>query len=365
MKINVLDTAMDAKGGHHFEFNLSLMRHLKAAGHELHFIGLARLKDDVAGDLGAFGTVHRHFRAKQYDRAVPVDRYAGEFDTFLRLSESFAEDLRAVDEADLWLWTSMGACDLHASALRGVEGAVVGCIHSDPGIEARSPGAMIWRSAFLAAERVGLRFTPGSIERELRHRFAPIVPGGRFALLPQPFEPRTPPVPKTQLKRIGFFGFQREEKGEGLIEPLAKTLADAGYEVVLHSSKQASQRGALPGVTALGYVEDLADPIAQCDLVVLPYSIERYGARGSGILVQCLAAGVPVVGPLGTIPGKTIEQCGVGPLFATQDAPAIFRAIKAAERNFAAHARAAFTVAAEYPKHHGGRRFAEAMLAFA
>jgi hypothetical protein len=115
----------------------------------------------------------------------------------------------------------------------------------------------------------------------------------------------------------------------------------------------------------LTYAKDIAVPIAECDLVVLPYDVQNYRARGSGILMECLALGVPVAAPLGTLPGRIIEQFAVGPLFTETRVGPIHQAIKVADRNYGMFAANAHRAAQNFGKRNGVAHFAEALLAAA
>jgi hypothetical protein len=362
MKINVLDSGLGTKGGHHFDFDRKLMRNLAQAGHEVHFYGHLGVIDPVVEELSAYGSVTRMLRPFQYAAIEPIEYYATKLDTFLQKSTLLAEDLRAVDEADLWIWPSMVAYELQAVALSGTRAVVGGCIHADPGIDSGAVSAMTWRVALLNAVRNGVRFTPGSPEPDLRHRFAPIVPDGKFVVLPHPFDGPALAQPKTELKRIGFLGHQRIEKGVELIAPLTKALRAEGYEIVVQNSNDDEDKFD-PGVESLDFVEDLAVPITACDLIVLPYGVDQYRRKGSGILAQCMSIGVPVIGPLGTIPGRIIEQYGMGPLFPMLTAQAIYNTIKFTKRRYAMYADNAFRVAQQFSERHGSARFAEAFVA--
>jgi hypothetical protein len=121
----------------------------------------------------------------------------------------------------------------------------------------------------------------------------------------------------------------------------------------------------VPGVDLLEYVEDIAVPIAECDLIVLPYDVQQYRARGSGILMECLALGIPVTAPVGTLPGRTIERLGVGPLFTGNSEGLIYQAIQASKRNYPAYAANAHRTAQQFCKRNGVAPFASALLAAA
>jgi hypothetical protein len=365
MKINILDTGLSSIGGHHFDFDRTLMRNLTQAGHEVHFYGYVGMDDDVVDALGVHGPVTKLLRPFENAALEPIEYYAEKLDAFLRKSELLAEDLRAVGEADLWIWPSMLPYDLQGVALSKTRAAVAGCVHFDPGIEASTIGAMTWRIAFLTAQRNGIQFTPGSIEPELRHRFTTIVPGGKFLVLPHPYDGPLIAEPKAELKRIGFFGHQRIERGVEFIAPLAKVLIAEGYAVTAQNSNHGEKWLDLPGVELLQFVEDLAVPISACDLVVLPYNVEQYRRKGSGILGQCMAIGIPVIGPFGTIPGRIIEQYGVGPLFSEPTPQAVYNTIKFAKRHYATYAECAFRVGRRFSRTNGGAHFAEAFVALA
>jgi hypothetical protein len=365
MKINILDAGLCYQVGHHYDYDLKLAKHYAQAGHDVHVYGHAGMSPEVREEFGRLGGVSSLFRTHPYRPAEEFDWYAGEVVKYGRESAIIAEDLRSVRGAGIWIWPTMIAQQLKACAMVAPKAAVVGCVYWEPGVEARSVEAMLWRDALLSAEEAGLRFTLASVEAELRHRFMPIVPNGRFAILPHPVDGPPLPEAKTGLKRIGFFGHQRAEKGLSMMEPLLTRLVSDGYQITFHNSDKDLPVPNVPGVDMLDYVEDIAVPIAACDLIALPYDVQQYRARGSGILMECLALGVPVTAPVGTLPGRIVERFGLGPLFPANSEQPIYQAIKAAERNYAAYAANAHRAAGEFCKWNGVARFASALLAAA
>lgn len=365
MKINILDPAIFCRAGHHYDYGLKLVRHYAGEGHDVHVYGAATMNDEVAADFQEFGGVTKLFQALQYLTPDLYDWYAGEIIQYRRESASIAEDLRSVRQADVWIWPTLWAPQLEACATIGLDVPMVGCVFWDPGVESRSLEAMLWRSALESARERGVRFTIASVEAELRHRFMPIMTKARFALVPHPVD--GPPIaePKTALKRIGFFGHQRREKGLTLMQPLLSRLIGDGYSITFQNSDHDADVPKVAGVTMLDYVENIAVPIAECDLVVLPYDIKQYQARGSGILMECIALGVPVTAPIGTLPGRTVEQLAIGPLFVANSVRPIYQAIKAAERNYAVFAANAHVAARQFSNRNGVGRFAAALLAAA
>ena len=365
MKINILDAGICYRAGHHYDYGLKLVKHLSQAGHDVHVYGFAEMKDEVEADFAAFAPVTRLFSTFPYHLPEEYDWYAGELVRLRTESGRIAEELKAVRDADIWIWPTIRPPEIEACAMRGIKARMVGCVYWDPGVETGSLDAQIWRHVLLFAKDAGVTLTLVSVEPELRHRFMRMVPDGRFAVVPHPVD--GPPIPqrKRALKRIGFFGHQREEKGAKMMRALLSRLIEDGYLITYHNSDKDFPFPNVAGIDRLEYVEDIAVPIAACDLVVLPYEVKRYHARGSGILMECLALGIPVTAPIGTLPGRIVEQAGVGPLFRITNLNPIYSAIKAAERNYDVFATNAHRFAAKFCNRNGVARFASALLAAA
>jgi hypothetical protein len=365
MKINILDAGISYRAGHHYDYGLKILKHYAKSGHDVHVYGLAGMDDETAAEFEEFGEVTRLFGTSPYEPADGYDWYAGEIVQFRTETARIAEDLRSVSEADIWIWPTIRPAEIQACLMHGVRAPMVGCVYWDPGVESGSMGAKLWRSALVSAHAAGLKLTLASVEAELRHRFMPIVANGRFAVVPHPVDGPRIAEPKSLLKRIGFFGHQREEKGSSIVKPLLSRLVEDGYSITFQNSFNQAESPDIPGVDLLKFVKDIAVPIAECDLVVLPYDVQNYRARGSGILMECVALGVPVAAPLGTLPGRIAEQYGIGSMFIETSARQIYRTIKIVERNYAIFAANAHLVAGQFCERNGVAHFASALLAAA
>jgi glycosyltransferase involved in cell wall biosynthesis len=365
MKINILDAGIRYLAGHHYDYGLKLVRELVSAGHDVHVYGASIMDDEVAAHFGALAPVTKHFTIWPHTVPEKYDFYAGSFVQHRVEPPIIARDLKKVRSADLWIFPTIWAQEIAACAIAGVDVPVVGCVYWDPGIEWKSDDARFLRSALLLAHAAKVDISLTSVEPEMRSRFLPIIPNGKFVTIPQPAD--GPPLlePKTELKRIGFLGHQRVEKGATMLQSLLPRLVDDGYSITYQDSFAQVQLPDLPGVQRLGFVPDIAEAIAECDFVVLPYDVDPYRARGSGIVVECLALGVPVTAPVGTLPGRTIERHGVGPLFAIARPRPVYNAIKIADRNFASFATRAHQVAVHFAARNGSARFANALVAAA
>lgn len=364
MKINILDSGIIERLGHHFDYCMKLARHYSNAGMDVHVYGGVQMTAQTEAEFGKYGSISKLFRLRPYQPSRSYDYYGGEIHQHHVEAESVAEDLEKARPADLWIWPSLWAHEVQACAQARIAGNIVGCVHADPGVESRSVEAQLWRSSLLNAAANGVRLTLSAHEGELRHRFAAIYPGAKFAIIPHPVEGSAPAEPRAGLKRIGFLGHQRVNKESPAKAKLLAKLIDDGFAVTYQNSSN-SKSPDVPGVDILGYVEDLAVPIADCDLVVLPYDVEFYAARGSGILAQSLALGVPTIAPYGTLPGRTIENFGVGPLSVGNAAGAIYQAINLARRAYPTYAINAQRAAQIFCKHNGVAKFAQAYLAAA
>lgn len=365
MKINILDAGISYRAGHHYDYGLKILKHYAKSGHDVHIYGLAGMDDQTAADFEEFGQVTRLFRTSPYELADTYDWYAGEIVQNRTEAANIAEELHSIREADVWIWPTIRPQEIEACVMRAVRAPMVGCVYWDPGVESRSIEAKLWRSALVSAQATGLNLTLASVEPELRHRFMPIVANGKFAIVPHPVDGPRIAEPKSVLKRIGFFGHQREEKGSSIVKPLLSRLIEDGYSITFQNSFHQAESPDVPGVDLLKFAEDIAVPIAECDLVVLPYDVQNYRARGSGILMECIALGVPVTAPVGTLPGRIVEQYGLGAMFIETSARPIYRAIKMVERNYAMFAANAHRVAGQFCERNGVAQFASALLAAA
>jgi hypothetical protein len=361
VKINYIDSGLRFKAGHHLEYALRLLRQLEAAGHDVHAYGYSKMDQEVADRLKDFAMTPL-FRSFLHKVPGEYDHFAGEIVQYHSDTMSVANDLPKLREADGWIWPLIRPQDIAACAARRIQVPMVGCVYWDPGVETRTVAAQLWRDALLTARAGGLKLTLASFEPELRQRFMPIVPNGRFVVVPQPVESKPLPEPRPALRRIGFFGHQRDEKEARGMHALLTSLIASGIQVTFQNSSHYRASPKVEGVETIGFVDDLTAEIARCDLVVLPYDIASYHARDSGLLVEALALGIPVTAPFGTLPGRIIEAAQVGPLFTSNDAASILRAVRQAINNYAFFARNAHRHAIDYTARNNSVRCAAALV---
>ncbi|TCR70038.1 glycosyltransferase [Bosea sp. BK604] len=171
------------------------------------------------------------------------------------------------------------------------------------------------------AERVAFYTDSTSLSAQ----YSEIAPGIAFRVLPVPYPPSEPALLGQDRKpgplRITYVGDARLEKGyhllPGLMAELGTTLLDGRTARLVAQSNAAMSMEDQPIIRArkglarypASQVELIVNPLsvsdfnallAQADIVIFPYDAEKYRRRSSGILVQALAAGKPVVVPAQT-----------------------------------------------------------------
>lgn len=362
MKIHLMDPGLQGRAGHHFDLDLKLARTLADAGHTLRIYAHAQAAVEVLRAFEPVAPVTPLFHAYPYFDPRKFDPHAGELMAYLHQTRVLAEDLRSVEPAEVWLWPTLTASQLNACASAGTQARVSGCVHTEARTPTQPHGAMWWRHALIAASRARLRLRFGALEDEMRYDYQPLMAEGEFQVFPNFYEGKPLAAPRRELRRIGFFGHQRGEKGGALIPALVNELEAKGYDVVLQDSQQQFKPLAGTRVNVLGFVDDLAREIATCDLVVLPYEPENYRRKASGILLDAFASGVPVVAPFDTLPGRWIERTGAGTQFIRAETAQILAAIEAAARRYDRIAEAAARTAQQWRSRFGVDRFAHAML---
>jgi glycosyltransferase involved in cell wall biosynthesis len=361
MHVNILDPGLLGGPGHHFEWDIKLLRELTALGHDVCLYSHADVSSSVVKNMVGGAQLIPLFRVSPYLSPEQIDPIAGELSLFIDGANALADDLRKVRKADIWLWPSIFSSQILACALVRPGVPISGCIHVEPTYQA-SCGRMQWRYGLLKSRENRLAMNLGVVESMLQQEFSSLMPNGKIECFPIASDGVPTATCKTTLKTIGFFGHQRSEKGAMLLPALIPLLLTNGYQVVVHDSGDMIKASNAPGLTVLGYVPNLGEEIAKCDLVVTPYDATRYRSKGSGIVWDALASGVPVLAPRATAPGQLVETTGAGRLFDASTQESVLNSIRMVARDYSTVASAAFAVSQTWRNQHGSKRFAAAML---
>ena len=372
MRIDILDPGLYTKAGHHLEWNLRLARELTARGHKVHVHSHMNLDVEAAKLLSHCALVTPRFRILPYWESAPSlrgangsrplsDPVSGQLVHFLDGAQLLAEDLHSLEDADLRIWPSLAAHQLYASSLSASRIPNVSCIHVESSIQL-SAGPMFWRYAWLASKKAGLDFRFGVTVPELQEHFSSLVPEQKFSILPICLDGRTPSKPRPCIRRIGFFGHQRGEKGIGLLNELVSRLLPEGWEVVVQDSGGLIHGNGSNNLISLGYVKDIAEEINKCDLIVVPYQESAYRYRGSSVVWEALACGVPVIVPRKTAPSNFAMTLQAGKEFFALAVSDVHSAIKSAEVDYKFLADKAYLASKNWANTHGVSRFTDAIL---
>ena len=224
---------------------------------------------------------------------------------------------------------SGGGPDWHAQFHFGLYGG------RDPGYARQRPGAARLQAVFARAlaQAMGHRLHVHCTTPQLAAQYDTLGVA-RFGVLPYPvhehFVPRELPAPPAPV-RIACLGHSRREKGYGQLPELLRSLwpawlAAGRARLVLQTHRGKQRRGfdallaqlgrgtpAAPGALPIEYagfplpLAEYVQLLRHSDLGLLLYDATRYYARCSGVLLEMLCAGVPVLVPAGSWLAEQVE----------------------------------------------------------
>ena len=356
MKVSLLDPGLGRLSGHHFDLDLRLARALARRGHEVAAHGFASPAPDLVAAAEASGlALYPTFRAYTY-QGLASDAPDEAYRQFVDLTD---EDLGAVAPADLWFWPTLAPYQFAAATARPRPTPQLGGVWFSP----RSPhtvGDRFWARAARALATAPDAFTVGAYDPLLRDHYQTFSEGLEIVPLPCPHDGASDTRNRSRLRRIGFFGHQRGERGVELLPQLITALLARGFEVVVQDSGGTMRRqGQHPRLVTLPFVDDFAAQLARCDLVICPSRLESYVAAHSGVVSECIAAGVPVMLPSGCLPADLAARLRTGIFFHGFSPDAILEAVDGAADRFAAIVREARAGAAAWRRQNGADRLVD------
>jgi glycosyltransferase involved in cell wall biosynthesis len=359
-RIAIMDPGLAGRLGHHFDQDFRIARALRALGREVEVHAVANAAAELTAAFAAIGVpLHRTFRANAYHRPAPADDTWEHWQARVALT---AQDLAAVAPADVAFWPSLTPAHFLALTATGHGRRIVGGL--DGHINYATPlGAELLASGRAAAQALGGRLALGAYDRFIVDAYRPILAGLPIARLPVPYDGHCTP-PAATLSRVGFFGHQRGERGARLIPELIEALVVRGLKVTIQDSGgRIALRQPHPDIAVLGYVDDFAAALADCDLIVWPSGPEHYAARTSGVVWEAIASGRPVVVPSGCLPAQIAYHDGAATFFHQATAASVLRAIDEAVEQYGDLARRADRMAQRWRATEGTAHLAAALVA--
>lgn len=362
MTVQIIEPGLVARTGHYFDYGLTIARALQGRGLQVRVHGQRGASPDVHAAMASAGVAFEASmpaalqqlpaRGPGLDQAMQgwLQQTRGWLSAVARSAANPAQDL--------WLFPTLQAAGLLAVSLVPDTPRLVGLVHTPP-----LPGPWLQGcQRLLLASRPCRLLAIDPLVAQLAARCSAGLPV-RAVAIPQGEWRRT--TPADAIRRVGFFGHQRPERGKDLIAPLVNGLLARGLQVTLHdSTARAAGRVAVPGLEVVpGFVEDLVAWIARCDLVLCPMDRRRYSHRVSGIAAHALSTGVPLVLPAGTLIAERWRDCGSLRGYEGDAPEDILRAVDQVCANASTYAAAAQAAAAVWQREHGVQRFVDAVLA--
>lgn len=371
MDIALFDPDLHTSAGHHPDLDLKIIRELKRRGHRVSVFAHQKLDARAADLLQVADQVNPVFQVSAYRNPslieyglIPAffDPLSGSLAHFIDGAKIVAEHLKALNKFDLWLWPSLSAIRLLACADTRPAARISGCIHVEPDF-AMHAGNTFWRYAFSRAMAAEASFNLGVPTAELAVVYAAICPEFPPGLRPSYIDGVATAAAPNGMTRIGFFGHQqRHEKGYNLISPIVAKLLEHGYQVVLQDSGASLPPSSHERLEIIGPVADLGEQIRRCDLVVVPYLADTYRIKGSGIVCEAIANGIPVVAPDKTSPGNLVASLGCGRLFGEFSVDNILGAIGLVHADYLSVRSLAQTASRRWAGRNGIRRLVDQLL---
>jgi glycosyltransferase involved in cell wall biosynthesis len=366
MRVYVLDPALIYVRGHQHDWDTRIANHLAELGHDVGFYANVKAKPDAVLGFDKRVRVERLFRHDPLAAPEWFDPICGEIERQLRGAQSIAADLSKLPPADIWLWPTAFSFHLRGCAAVDTNAKISACLQLPPdtgfGLPFAEPGPW-WRFSAKQLSRANGRVrTVGTLEPECLAAFQHYLGDLDPILLPIPYDGT--PSRRTELKTVGFVGGRRFEQGIHLIGGTIARCIESGLKVLTQSDEYVpAHLKRHQDLTVLDHRGDFAAKVERCDLVIAPYRWSEYtGGRGSGVVYQAIASGVPCVAPYASSPGRTLSRIGSGSLFNEFNSAGIVKAIENARSNYPSLAEAAYRGALEWREHNGLEKFVDAMI---
>jgi len=408
MKVFYLDPGLRFAEGHHPVHCRLIAGEFRARGIATRVLAHRNIDPKLRAELGA-EPFFRHHIYEQSD-GDPICGWLSGFDFFTRMAFEDLTRIGGIAPADLVYLSTVQPIELAALSAwmaRHPSGAMPNavaefCLNPGVGIETsgtarkivmpdprREPRPLLYHYAamrmlphILPRLRLAV-FEPetGALLRELL--------GRPVELLPIMFEAVTGRADRTGKRPItvGLLGHQQRYKGYHLAPEIVRALLRERPELrfLIHNADPEGRHTLDPTglVEAQAAFRELsaqdrrvevsegpagkdlwAQLLARTDAMLCPYAPGHYSATFSGVAVDAVANGIPVVGPAGTAIESLLKEFGgPGTLFEKHEPEAIAAATIELVDAFDGFAAIAHEAAAVWPTRYGPRAMVDALLA--
>lgn len=327
--VNIFDPGMIGYAGHHADINLRVAKEFELLGWRVVVYAHRDCSVKSPGmEIRTVFPLNPYSAIANYHLGLSVDSNVSLFTASVR---SIKEQIELAGPSDLSLFPTLFPCQMTAiGQVRRNIGRVVGVLHFNPGWK-NAFGEAYWRQGLRALQSFNGELMIGMLESELMLEYERLLESDKLRMhrLPTPYDGAAKLENPDRRFTVGILGHQRNEKRIDRLPFIVGALRDAGFSVLLQdSSGQISTSGADQELKVLGYVDNLADVIVACDVVVLDYDLDSYRFNGSGICSECFASGVPIIVPYGTSMSRLIDKYDSGLRFVSSDIGSLIRQVQ-------------------------------------
>lgn len=360
MRIALFDPSLRMLEGHFTDLDLRLAGLMAGAGH--------RVKVHARADAPA--SLDRLFAAAAIDfgKPFPVPPAAwfakgfDEEDRIRRIAAAGAAVIDRLEPFDLAVWPSASAAHAMGYALSASKApAAFGIFEHPMATSGSSPAALAEAQSLLAAR--GITTSWGFYVEDFIPLWRTILAPGTAAKFPYP----TVGLPCGARRqegplRIGLLGAQRDERRIDLTIPLARAMLAEDHAVVLQDSSHSVPDFTHERMTRHGFLADLSEVFAACDLVVWPAIARNYMGRPSGLVAEAISCGIPLVMSAGCYPSQMAGELGSAMFFQKNAIADIMATLARAISGIAALRQRAAEKAIVWNRTNGIARLAETFL---
>ncbi|HTV33454.1 MAG TPA: glycosyltransferase [Methylocella sp.] len=409
MEIIVLDNGLISKGEHSYHLAVKLTQGLTHRGLRCRIFGARRMKREIVEELGA----QPHFRHSLYDScgfsrlekfghaaadlfrsSKPAGALRSERRNRQVLNRSFEADLAHLPTD---VWDKDNLVIIPAISQHQIFGLTRHLWHRpedqwprilctlmfEPswtpwGARARL-GDSYYREAFLQAAPFLDSTLTFTVENDSMRTLYKAAYGIDPKILPLPFE-GAPPKRRTEgVLRVGYFGYSKRDKGFHLLPEAIALCQNQGLQVefivqiqhenwephVIEAERRLRRLAGVEFLTGVLPADDYADWTGRTDIVLLPYDPIAFGAaRGSGIFIESVVAGRPIIAAKGTFAGSAVERGEAeGETFEPYTSEALAEAIARLIGRWPLSSAQAAVKAEHFARQHNGEAYIDLLLA--
>jgi hypothetical protein len=401
MRFIYLDTGLRSTIGHHGERCRLIRAELRRRGIDPTILGYQDVAVELQQELG----VQPFFRWWSYFHMYHAqDLDAGwlrDFEIGCRVTLEDLQQITPVASDDIVYCSSaypvqfMALMQWMATFSRETRPRVFVEFVGEPGVKLASPGSTSLQFNLVDPRQdprgVLYRFVGTSISQAGFPNVCPItfnrtyseiyqaITGWTFTTLPFPHS-AVLPIRNRSGKRpiqVATIGHQRVDKGYNFVPGIVQQLLDVpDVEFLVHNSTPEEMPGPQNALREIArnhprvklderpaHVAEWAQVLDRADLVICPYDPLRYATSWSGIVVECIANGIPCVVPSNTIMAAMCRDFGgMAAEFRDWSVADIVAGIRLALANFDDLADRANAAAHRWPNQQGTPRLLDRLL---